>query len=95
MKRFIAGAVLAAAFCSSCSVAGAQDIDAKFTRISMGLTRDAVLAILGHPDAETNSTMLGVPYARLRWNAAARSYVVVFVVDRVVETKQCAGTADC
>lgn len=95
MKPFIAGSVIAVATWMTCAVASAQDTDTKFIRISMGLTRDAVLAILGHPDGEMNSTVLGVPYARLRWNASARSYVVVFIVDRVVETKQCAGTADC
>lgn len=95
MKRFIAGAVVAPAVFLGCAVASAEDTDTKFIRISMGLTRDAVLAILGHPDAETSSTVLGVPYARLRWNVSARAYVVVFIADRVVETKQCTGTADC
>jgi hypothetical protein len=75
--------------------AGAEDIDTRFHQIKLADHRDAVVAFMGRPDAEVQFNTLGLRRSRLRWNVQTESYVVIFVLDRVIMTKKCESTTDC
>jgi hypothetical protein len=82
--------------CSTCTSLLAADLNEKFKQISLGITREAVIALMGAPDAEINANTLGLPHAKLRWNGPqGRSYVVSLIGDRVIITKTCDAVADC
>jgi hypothetical protein len=73
----------------------AEDIDARFSQIKLADHRDAVVAFMGRPDAETQSNTLGLRHSKLRWNVKTESYVVIFLLDRVIITKKCESMIEC
>jgi hypothetical protein len=96
MKSLATAVVIASFICGTCTKLSAADLNEKFKQISFGITREAVIALMGAPDAEINTNTLGVPHAKLRWNGPqGRSYVVNLIADRVVVTKMCDAVADC
>ena len=96
MKSLASAVISALLMCGTCVTLMAADLNEKFKQISFGITREAVIALMGAPDAEINSNTLGVPHAKLRWNGPqGRSYVVNLLADRVVVTKTCDAVADC
>jgi hypothetical protein len=74
----------------------ADEFDTRFEHIAVGLTRGAVTAILGDPDAEVSSTTLGLRHSWARWSRGGRTYKVQFVDKYVIGTKTCTtAIADC
>lgn len=73
----------------------AQDIDARFHAIKLADRREAVIALMGQPHAETHYNTAGIQHSKLKWNANSTSYVVIFVLDRAVMTRRCQGIVDC
>ena len=96
MKSLVSTFVIASFICGTCECILAADLNEKFKQISLGMTREAVIALMGAPDAEVNANTLGIPHAKLRWNGPqGRSYVVNLVGDLVIITKTCDAIADC
>jgi hypothetical protein len=82
---------------SMSSAVTAQDIDLDFHFLAVGMKRKAVIAMLGTPNAETQSQTLFIKYRRLTWlNPEGRKYSASFVSDRLFRWKTCsAGPGDC
>jgi len=97
IRKTVSTTTIVAALLHTISLAtAADDLDAKFREVTVGLTREAVTALMGRPDADVESQTLTVPHSRLKWTSpAGRSFVVTLIYNRVVRTKSCTGVADC
>jgi hypothetical protein len=95
MKRFALKTLVSMVALSLSFNAVADDVDARFHQIKLADHRDAVVAFMGQPNAEVYFNTFGLRHSRLRWNVQNDSYVVIFVLDRVVMTKKCQSVSDC
>jgi hypothetical protein len=73
--------------------ADADELEPKVRRITIGMDRSAVIALMGSsPDATINANTVSIAHSRMVWmGQAGRSYVVVTVFDRVIRIKACSG----
>jgi hypothetical protein len=89
---FVATVLLSAAASLVSSYAVAEQFDISFQHVAVGLTKGAVIAILGDPDAEVSSTTLGFQHSWARWTRAGRTYKVQFVDKYVIGTTICTAS---
>jgi hypothetical protein len=77
--------------------AAADPFEAQFQKVTVGLTGDAVIGLLGRqPDAEEDTVFHTLPETRWRWNGpAGHTYVVLMIKDRVVMRKSCIAVWNC
>lgn len=75
----------------------AQDIALDFHFLKLGLSRKAVVKLLGKPKAETESQTLAIKYRRLTWiDPEGQKYSAAFILDRLFRWKTCsAAVVDC
>lgn len=62
-------AILIFALCAVTAGARADDLDERFKRVTTGLTRGAIAALMGQPNAEAITHRFSVPEARLLWKS--------------------------
>jgi hypothetical protein len=76
---------------------GTGDIELDFRFLHLGLTRKAVVNMLGTPNASTDSKTLAISYHKLMWlGPEGKKFVASFVQDRLWRWKVCSATvADC
>lgn len=70
----------------------------RFARLSFGLTRQAVEALMETPPTSVSeSSSFGIAKIRLKWVEGLRSpgYVVVLVAGRVISTESCDPNTEC
>jgi hypothetical protein len=93
----IATCVISVAAAQSTPERGAVDPEVGFRQLSLGLTRESVVAMMGQPSAETESKTLAVKHTRLIWlGAGGRRFVAVLLADRLYRWKTCtANVTDC
>lgn len=71
------------------------DIELNWNFLKFGMTRAAVVKILGEPSAESKSIVVIVEHRKLFW-FADRVFVATFVQDRLLHWKRCdRGVARC
>jgi hypothetical protein len=97
ISKLILSTVVAGALAEGASHANEPaDLDERFRQVAVGLTRDAVTALMGKPDFDVEFDTLTVPSSRLKWSGTdGRSFIVTFVYNRVVMTKICSGAGGC
>jgi hypothetical protein len=97
ISKLILSTLVAGALAEGASLANPPtDLDGRFHQVAVGLTRDAVTALMGRPDSDVESDTMTVPSSRLKWTGTdGRTFVVAFIYNRVVMTKICSGAADC
>lgn len=84
--------------CAIPLVALAIDLRSKFDQISTGLTREAVIALMGTaPTSTQETTTLGVTATKLRWDESVLGlvYQITFIFDRVIEKRVCDRRNEC
>jgi len=74
-----------------------KDIELDFRFLAIGDTRQIVLAKLGPPNGEAETTTLAVKQHRLMWvGPGGRKFVASFLFNRLWRSKVCsASVADC
>ncbi len=90
-------AIIIAASCASCGSVQADSLDAKWRRVSLGMSKTEITRLMGLVHYEESRTVLGVRYERLVWwNAASlwsgsseRFYVVHLLQGLVVVATAC------
>lgn len=75
----------------------APDLELDFNFLRLGLTRRAVIDMLGTPDAQAQSRTLAIKYHKLMWTGPeGKKFVAAFIHDRLWRWKTCsASVADC
>lgn len=96
-RQIMIACLMIAALCAGGSGARAQDIDLDFHFLKFGLSRKAVVALLGTPDATAEWRTLAIKHYRLVWlSPEGGRYSASFLNDRLFRWKKCsAGLADC
>lgn len=96
-RRLQAASIAIAALGSGVTGAAAQDIDLDFHFLKFGLSRKAVVAMLGTPDATAEWRTLAIKHYRLVWlSPEGGRYSASFFNDRLFRWKKCsAGLTDC
>jgi hypothetical protein len=96
-KTFVSiGLLLGVALSVASTTAVGQDLEANFRNMRLGLTREAVIGMLGPPNAEISSTTFNIRYERLTWVGRQRRFVASFIQDRMWHWQACsASVADC
>jgi hypothetical protein len=94
MISLVGAQVVAAGFAI---FAAAQDLDLDFRSLKLGLSREAVVNMLGNPVAEIESPTLSIKYRQLLWvDPTGRRYTASFVFDRLFRWKKCSPRVrDC
>lgn len=78
--------------CAIACSAAAADLRSRFDRVSFGLTREAVLAVMGTaPTTTQEASSWGLSTAKLRWEQSSVGPVfeVSFTFDRVTGKRLC------
>jgi len=90
-------ALLAIALPCVTPISAAESFEAQFHKITVGLTGDAVIGLVGRqPDSEVTTVILTFPEVVWRWSEpAGHSYMVVLIKDRVVITRSCFAASNC
>lgn len=75
----------------------AEDIELDFHFLHLGLSRKAVVNILGTPNASTESETFKISYHKLSWlGPDGKKYIASFFQDRLWRWKRCsASVTDC
>ena len=91
--KILSGGLIAAMLMSA-SV-WAQDLEMRFRSLKLGLTRDAVVSMLGAPHTETDSSTFSITYERLTWvGPGGRRFVASFIHDRLWRWKSCSASVE-
>ena len=92
------GLALVVACCVASPKARSEDLRSKFDQIAVGLTKEAVLSLMGIPPTSTQEiSTLGVSKMKLRWDEGApgATYQVEFVFGRSFSKRVCNRRDQC
>lgn len=79
------------------SAIATDDLRDKLQRTYLGQSRSDVVSLLGTPATEAETTVLGITYLKLRWQAGRSGPVVTvrLLAGRLVASEYCERAADC
>lgn len=94
--RQILAAVIIATGLGLSAPSQAADLKARFDQVSIGITQEAVVSLMGtQPTSTQEVRTLGIPTSRLRWEESMRVYQVSLMFGRVIETRECSNRNEC
>jgi hypothetical protein len=73
---------------AGCGIEPNNDRALAWERIAIGDSRTQIEAVLGPPDAASDTNLLGVVQTRLEWIDGPRRYTATLIADRAVLTEK-------
>lgn len=70
-----------------CSGNATATMEKKFTDIAIGDSRQCVVSIIGNPDNQEFTNLLGITYETTKWKSSGKIFEIHFVNNRVISKR--------
>lgn len=81
--------------CLAASNAKGETNGSNFDELRFGESRTAVVRLMGEPSGLVDGFLFGIPHTEIRWVAGGRTYVIQFLMDKLIAKRVCQSVPNC